>query len=189
VGHLSLLKILEAGKLTTNDVTIVSIPAWEIQQSMLDGKIDAGVTWEPYLTSTAEMMGGRVLITSREYPETIITSMTFDAAVVAERPEDVQKVVAAYFDTLEYIKKNPQDAYQRMGQAEGVSAAEFESHVAGIQYLDLTKNLDLFGAEGTGRIHQQTNRIAQFLFEQGTIRSYPDANQLLEPLFIRKLRP
>jgi NitT/TauT family transport system substrate-binding protein len=187
VGHLSLLKILQLGGLTTDDVTIISIPAWEIQQSMLDGKIDAGVTWEPYLTSTAEMMGGRVLITSREYPETIITSMVFDAAVVAERPADVQKVVAAYFDAVEYIQQNPQDAYERMGQAEGVSAAEFESHVAGIQYLDLAKNLDLFGAEGEGRAYAQTADIAQFLFEQGVIQSLPNASQLLEPLFVRKV--
>jgi NitT/TauT family transport system substrate-binding protein len=188
VGHLSLLKILELGKLTTKDVTIVSIPAWEIQQSMLDGKIDAGVTWEPYLTSTAEMMNGRVLITSRDYPETIITSMTFDAAVVAERPDDVQKVVAAYFDAMEYIKQNPQDAYQRMGQAEGVSVAEFASHVDGIQYLDLAKNLELFGEDNDGRIYQQANTIAQFLFEQGAIKSLPDIGQLIEPFFIRELR-
>jgi NitT/TauT family transport system substrate-binding protein len=187
VGHLSLLKILELGGLTTDDVTVISIPAWEIQQSMLDGKIDAGVTWEPYLTSTAEMMGGKVLITSREYPETIITTMTFDAATIAERPDDVQKVVAAYFDALEYIKQNPQDAYERMGQAEGVSATEFESHVAGIQYLDLAKNLDLFGTEGEGRAYDQTHAIAQFLFEQGVINSLPDASQLLEPLFIREV--
>jgi len=187
VGDLSLLKILEASGLKTDDVTIVSIPAWEIQQSMLDGKIDAGVTWEPYLTSTANMMGGKVLITSRDYPETIITTMAFDAATLAERPSDVQKVVAAYFDALEYIKQNPQDAYQRMGQAEDVSAAEFESHVAGIKYLDLAANLDLFGAEGEGRAYDQTSAIAQFLFEQGVIQSLPNASQLLEPLFIRKV--
>lgn len=187
VGHLSLLKILEAGGLTTNDVTIVSIPAWEIQQSMLDGKIDAGVTWEPYLTSTADMQGGKVLITSRDYPETIITTMTFDAAVLKDRPADVEKVVAAYFDAMEYIKQNPQDAYQRMGQAEGVSAEEFESHVAGIHYLDLPANLDLFGAEGEGRGYTQTDAIAKFLFDQGVIESQPTAGQLLEPGFIREI--
>lgn len=187
VGHLSLLKILEAGKLTTNDVTIVSIPAWEIQQSMLDGEIDAGVTWEPYLTSTAKILGGKVLITSREYPETIITTMTFNAAVIADRPEDVQKVVAAYFDALEYIKQNPQDAYQRLGKAEGISTAEFESNAAGIQYLDWAANLELFGTKGEGRAYDQTNAIAQFLFDQNVIKSQPKASQLLEPRFIREL--
>ncbi|MBK7452991.1 MAG: ABC transporter substrate-binding protein [Anaerolineales bacterium] len=49
VGHFSLLKILEAAELTSDDITIVSIPTWEIQEAMLDGKIDAGVTWSPTL--------------------------------------------------------------------------------------------------------------------------------------------
>lgn len=187
VGHLSLLKILELGGLTREDVTIVSIPAWEIQQAMVNGKIDAGVTWEPYLTSTANMIGGKVLITSREYPETIITTMTFDAETVRQRPDDVQKIVAAYFEAVEYIKQNSQDSYQRMGQAEGISANEFESHVNGIQYLDLSANFDLYGASGEGRIYEQANIIAQFLFDQGVILNLPELDKLLDPSFVREL--
>ncbi len=184
VGHLSLLKILGLGGLTLDDVTIVSIPAWEIQQAMVNGEIDAGVTWEPYLTTTANMIEGRVLITSREYPETIITTMTFDAGTIRHRPEDVQKVVTSYFEAVKYIKENPQDAYARMGEAEGVSAQEFELHVSGIQYLDLASNQELFGMEGEGRIYDQTDAIAQFLFDQRVISTLPDIRKLLEPRFI-----
>jgi len=188
VGHLSLLKILEAGKLAENDVTIVNIPTWEIEQSMLNGIVDAGVTWEPYLTRTARETGGKVLITSREYPETIITTMTFDAAIVKRRPKDVQNIVAAYFDAVEYIKENPQDAYQRMGQAEGISAMEFEKQAAGIQYLQLADNLTLLDEQSEVHAYGQADTIAQFLFDQGIIQSMPDIHQLLTPLFIQTLR-
>ena len=188
VGHLSLLKILEAGELAENDVTIVNIPTWEIEQSMLNGIVDAGVTWEPYLTRTARETGGKVLITSREYPETIITTMTFDAAIVKQRPQDVQNIVAAYFDAVDYIKENPQDAYQRMGQAEGISAMEFEEQAAGIQYLHLADNLTLLDEQSEVHAYGQADTIAQFLFDQGIIKSMPDIHQLLTPLFIQALR-
>lgn len=188
VGHLSLLKILEAGKLAENDVTIVNIPTWEIEQSMLNGIVDAGVTWEPYLTRTARETGGKVLITSREYPETIITTMTFDAAIVKRRPKDVQNIVAAYFDAMEYIKEHPQDAYQRMGQAEGISAMEFEEQAAGIQYLHLADNLTLLDEQSEVHAYGQADTIAQFLFDQDIIKSIPDIHQLLTPLFIQALR-
>ena len=188
VGHLSLLKILEAGELAENDVTIVNIPTWEIEQSMLNGIVDAGVTWEPYLTRTARETGGKVLITSREYPETIITTMTFDAAIVKQRPQDVQNIVAAYFDAVDYIKENPQDAYQRMGQAEGISAMEFEKQAAGIQYLHLADNLTLLDEQSEVHAYGQADTIAQFLFDQGIIKSMPDIHQLLTPLFIQALR-
>ena len=187
VGHLSILKILEKTGISINDVTLVSIPAWEIQQAMIDGKIDAGVTWEPYLTSTAKLIGGKILITSREYPETIITTMTFDAKVVASRPEDVQKIVSAYFDAVEYTKQHPQQAFEIMGKAEGVSAEEFASHVDGIKYLDLNSNAELFGADSNGRIYTITQEISQFLADNNVIKTMPDVKKTLDPEFVLAL--
>ncbi len=187
VGHLSVLKILEKTKIDINEVTLISIPAWEIQQAMLGGQIDAGVTWEPYLTSTAEMIGGKVLITSRDYPETIITTMTFDSNVVESRPEDVEKIVSAYFDAVEYIKQHPQEAFAIMGQAEGVSAEEFASHVEGIKYLDLKDNMELFGTDSNGRIYATTDEISQFLVDNQITKNLPDIHKMLHPYFISQL--
>ena len=187
VGHLSVLKILEKTGININDVTLVSIPAWEIQQAMLDGKIDAGVTWEPYLTSTAKMIGGNILITSRDYPETIITTMTFDADVVESRPEDVGKIVSAYFDAVEYIKQHPQEAFKIMGQAEGISAEDFSSHVDGLKYLDLQNNVELYGTESNGRIFTTAKEISQFLADNQVIKNLPDVNQMLDSHFILNL--
>jgi len=188
VGHLSVLKILEKAGIGVEEVTLISIPAWEIQQAMLNGQIDAGVTWEPYLTETAQMIGGQVLITSRDYPETIITTMTFDANVIEQRPQDVQHVVDAYFEAVEYIKQNPLEAYTIMGEAEGVSAEEFALHVEGIKYLDREANIELFGMEGNGRIYAATQEIGTFLFENKVIRSLPEIHQLFEPAFTLNLK-
>ena len=187
VGHLSVLKILENGGISIDEVTLISIPAWEIQQAMINGDIDAGVTWEPYLTETAKLVNGKVLITSRDYPETIITTMTFDAKVVEERPKDVQAVVAAYFDAVEYIKQNPQDAFEIMGAAEGVSAEEFSSHVNGIKYLDLNANADLYGTDSNGRIYSATQEISDFLLENNVIKNSPDVRTMLNSQFILSL--
>lgn len=187
VGHLSVLKVLEQAGVGIEEVTLISIPAWEIQQSMLNGQIDAGVTWEPYLTETADMIGGTILITSREYPETIITTMTVDAETVRTRQKDIQNVVAAYFDAVEYMKQNPQEAYAIMGKAEGVSAEEFAAHVQGIKYVDLKDNAELFGANKDGRIFSVTEEISQFLLKNKIIHSLPDVQQLLEPAFVLNL--
>ncbi|HMZ07828.1 MAG TPA: MetQ/NlpA family ABC transporter substrate-binding protein [Anaerolineales bacterium] len=187
VGHLSVLKILEQAGINISEVTLMSIPAWEIQQAMINNQIDAGVTWEPYLTSTAEMINGKVLITSKEYPETIITTMTFDATVAENRKEDVQKIVAAYFDAVEYIKQHPQESYMIMGQAEGVSAEEFASHVEGIKYIDLSANMDLFSADSNGRIYAITDQIGQFLAENNVINYVPDVHKLLDAKFVQNV--
>lgn len=188
VGHLSVLKILEKADIKIEEVTLVSIPAWEIQQAMLNGQIDAGVTWEPYLTKTANMIGGQVLVTSRDYPESLITTMTFDADVIKSRPEDVQRIVDAYFDAVEYIKQNPLEAYAIMGAAEGISAEEFALHVEGIKYLDRDANMELFGANENGGIYNTAQEIGTFLFEKNVIKNLPEVQQLFEPVFLLKLK-
>lgn len=185
VGHFSLLKVLELGGLVEDDIKIVSIPAWEIKDAFLAGEIDAGVTWEPYLTSSATEGNGRVLITSREYPEAIITSMVFDAETIEDRPADVQKVVAAYFEAVDYIKQNQAEAYRIMGEAEGIDAEEFASHAEGLRYLDLDDNLELFGGDdGQGRIYSRATDLAEFLQSKGVTSTLPDTDKLLEGLFV-----
>jgi len=187
VGHLSVLKILEKAGIDISEVTLISIPAWEIQQAMLNNQIDAGVTWEPYLTSTAEMINGKILITSRDYPETIITTMTFDAQVAETRSNDVKKIVAAYFDAVEYIKQYPQESFEIMGAAEGVSVEEFASHVVGIRYIDLSANMELFGSDSNGRIYSIADQIGQFLVANNVINSVPDVHKMLEAGFVQNV--
>jgi len=189
VGHFSLLKVLELGDVAEDSIKIVSIPAWEIKDAFLAGKIDAGVTWEPYLTSSAAEGNGRVLITSRQYPESIITSMVFDAETIKERPVDVQKVVTAYFEAVEYLKQNREEAYRIMGEAEGIDAAEFASHAEGLRYLDLDDNLDLFGANGQGRIYSRARELADFLTNKGVTSTTPNTNTLLERMFVYGVEP
>lgn len=181
VGHYSLLKILERAGLTLDDITVVSIPAWEIREAFQAGTIDAGVTWEPYLTSTAQEIGGSVLITSRGYPETIITTLAFDAAVIRQRPEDVRRTAAAYFEAFAYLREHPREAYALMAQAEGVSPEEFAAHAEGLRYLDLNANMVLFGQ---GRLAALSRDIGAFLLRQGVIRSLPDAADILDGSFL-----
>lgn len=181
VGHYSLLKILERAGLTLEDITVVSIPAWEIREAFRAGAIDAGVTWEPYLTVAAQEIGGSVLITSRDYPETIVTTMAFDAAVAAKRPGDVRRVAAAYFEAFAYLREHPEEAHALMALAEGVGVAEFEAHLEGLRYLDLDANHALFER---GRLAALSRDIAEFLLRQGVIRSLPDAGGLLDGSFL-----
>ncbi len=185
VGHFSLLKALELGGLTEEDINIVSIPAWEIKDAFLAGQIDAGVTWEPYLTSSAQEGNGNVIITSRDYPNSIVTTMVFDAETADQRPEDVQKVVAAYFDAVKYIEQNPEEAYRIMGEAEGIDSAEFASHVEGLRYLNIQKNQEVF-QEG-GPLYKTAAELADFLAEKGVINQVPDIDTLLEPQFVHQL--
>ena len=188
VGHFSLLKALDTAGLEEEDITIVSIPAWEIKEAFLAGEIDAGVTWEPYLTSTAEEGGGQVIITSRDYPKAIVTTMVVSDDLIARRRDDMQKIVAAYFDAVQFIQEHPGEAYAIMAEAEGISAEEFVSHVEGIRYIDLAENKAAFGTAQDGELYAIGRDLAAFLYEKGVIKILSDVNDLLDGTFVNKLK-
>lgn len=177
VGHYSLLQILKRAGLTLGDITVVSIPAWEIKEAFLAGTIDAGVTWEPYLSASAAEGGGRVLITSRDYPDTILTTMAFAAEVVRDRPGDVRRVLAAYFEAFDFLRAHPREADEIMAKAEGIGVEEFLEHAKGLRYLDLAANKRLFA---DGRLAALTADIGAFLRGAGLIRATPDPKVLLD---------
>jgi len=188
VGHFSLLKALDTAGLKEEDISIVSIPAWEIKGAFVAGKIDAGVTWEPYLTSAAKDGDGRVIITSRDYPKTIVTTMAMSDDMIARRPDDVQKVVAAYFDAVKYMEAHPGEAYAIMAQAEGESVEEFAGHVEGIRYIDLEANRAAFGTARDGELFDVGRNLAAFLFEKSMIKTIPDIVGLMDGRFVNNLR-
>ena len=187
VGHFSLLKALDKFGLEEEDITIVSIPAWEIREAFLAGKIDAGVTWEPYLTSTAEEGKGQVIITSREYPGEIVTTMAVSGELIAERPGDVQKIVAGYFDAVAYIETNPDAAYAVMSKAEAVSVEEFAQHVEGIRYIDLSGNKSAFGPDQNGEMYDHGRDLIDFLAMKRVIKTRPEISNLLDGSFVNNL--
>lgn len=187
VSHYSLLQAIAHSGIAESDFTIVSIPAWEIKENFLAGKIDAGVTWEPYLTESAREGNGRVLITSRDYPRTIVTTMVMSEKLITTRRADAQKIVAAYFDALDYTFKNPDHAYDLMGKAEGVNRDEFASHVAGIQFFDVIANRNAFKPTHAESMYAQTEAIIDFLFKRNLIKTRPSANEILDGSFVQAL--
>jgi NitT/TauT family transport system substrate-binding protein len=184
VGHLSLLKALETAGLSEDDITIVSIAAWEIKEAFMKGEIDAGVTWEPYLTSSAEEGDGKVIITSRDYPKTIVTCMVASSELVEKRPKDLEKIVMAYFDAVSFLKENPEEAFRIMGEAEGVSGEEFADHVQGLVYFGLDQNRNAFGESGNGELYEIGEQIATFLLTTGVIDTPVRMTDIMDGRFI-----
>ena len=187
VSHYSLLQAIAKTGLTEADFTIVSIPAWEIKKNFLAGSIDAGVTWEPYLTETAREGNGHILVTSVDYPRTIVTTMAMSENLIQQRRADAQKIVAAYFDALAYTKTNQDHAYELMGKAEGVTRQEFAEHAAGLQFFNLPANRHAFNPQHGETMYAQTNAIIDFLYTRGLIKTRLTAQDVLDGSFIQAL--
>jgi NitT/TauT family transport system substrate-binding protein len=109
-------------------------------------KIDAAGVWEPWLTKAREQGGGHVLASTKEYPNLIVDCIAFNKDVVAQHPEDVQKIVNAIFRAIDYWKAHPDEANAIMAPHFQVDAAKYALILSGAKFADLTRNQQYFGS-------------------------------------------
>ena len=53
---------------------------------------------------------GRASLSSKDFPGTISDHLVVTPQLIKERKDDVQKLVNAWYDTLDFIKANPAEA-------------------------------------------------------------------------------
>ncbi|MBW9235287.1 ABC transporter substrate-binding protein, partial [Leptospira santarosai] len=98
------------------------------------GKVDAAVTWEPWLTKGAEA-NGKVLLTTKDLPGIILDTVAFKEDVIKDRPEDIKAFVKAMGEAMDYWKENEKEANEIMAKGLNIDVKEFEATVTGFEIL------------------------------------------------------
>ncbi len=106
-------------------------------------------------------------------------------ALVDDRPEDLQKLVNAWFMTLDYIEDNPDEAVEIMAERAGVSTEDYETYDAGTTLFSIDDNVAAFeSGDERANLDHNAEEITAFLLETELIEEEPDLSQLLDPQFI-----
>ena len=90
-------EMLRISNLTTDDVNLVKFDALEIPQRLKNNDIQAGHTWEPYL-SEAIKQGARPLFTSKQTSGLILDLVAFRNETIRDRPQDLRAFVRGLID-------------------------------------------------------------------------------------------
>jgi ribosomal protein L11 methylase PrmA len=80
------LQALADSNIKEDQVNIVEMGSSDAGDAFLAGKIDAAVTWEPFLSSAGKREGGHILVSSAEYPRAIIDVLTVNSNFSKENP-------------------------------------------------------------------------------------------------------
>lgn len=185
VAQFLLALVLDDAGLTFDDVTIVELPTAEAAAAFKAGEVDVIGAYAPFTTTALERPGSSVLATSAEFPGAIPDHLTFDSSFVDENPEEVQKVVQAWFDTLAWIAENRDEAVAIMARQAGVSVADYLTYDAGTTIFDKADNLEAF-SPGDSPVHLDfmAAQIAEFLVEVGLVEQEPSLADLFDPSFV-----
>jgi NitT/TauT family transport system substrate-binding protein len=185
-GELLVITMLERNGLTTDDVTLVNTEAEAIPARLQAGDLQAGQTWDPYI-SEAVKAGAKVLFSTKETPGLIPGVMVFRNNILINRPNDIQAFTRAWFQAVDYWKANPEKGNALIAKKFNIKPKEVS-----LDGLDLFSRQDNLKALTLGTttesLHYTAKLYADYYIRTGGLSTAPDIQKLIDPSFVQQLK-
>lgn len=180
------LYLLKQEGIDFKEIDAQNMTAGDAGAAFVANKVDAAVTWEPWLTKAKNTDFGNVLMTSDASPGVITSTIAMRRDFVKENPKAVKALVKSWFEAMEFYQTNKQEALEIMGKAMGQSPAELEESLKGIRLYDEEGNKQLFGTkEQPGELYNLTKLGAEFWKEHKLIDHEPNIDDLIDYSFVQ----
>lgn len=165
-----LTALADASSLSEEDITLAEMSdTTEAGLAFMSGQVDAAIMWEPELSEALESVeGAHALVTSADYPETILDSLVVTDSYAQEHPEVVEAVAEAWYKAVDYLNENPEEAYEMMASGfEEVTAEDIAGDVEGLQFFGREDNAALNDSASERSIMAISQDMADFWMEKG----------------------
>ncbi len=177
--------VLSQNGLKLSDLKAVDMKAGDAGAAFVAGKVDAAVTWEPWLSKAKETPFGGVLLSSDKTPGIIVDSLAFKPSFLKKRGADVKKIVAAWNEAVKFAADNPKDADAIMAKFTNQKPEEFTKEKGGVRFYGEKENKEYFGtSQKPGLLYRVTQRAADLWFDLKFIKSKPKAADLIDGSFL-----
>ncbi|MEP0882871.1 ABC transporter substrate-binding protein [Trichocoleus sp. ST-U3] len=186
VDHFLLLLGLKKAGLTQADITFQPLETGAASAAFVAGQVDAVGVFAPFTSKALERAGSKELFSSKDFPGAIPDHLTVSRKLINERPQDVQALVNTWFDTLAFIRTNPDKAYAAMAKRAGVTVDEYKKYEAGTKIFTIEDNLKAFspGNDMTS-LGYAAQEISKFLVEAKLAKQAPNLTQIFDDQFIK----
>jgi len=143
-SEILLAEALEDAGMSFEDIEVVESSADKVTPMVLADRVDAGVTYEPYVSEAiAADAGVRALLTAGDYPGLITDVLVVRNDVLDERPDEVREVLAAWDDAVNFTVENTDEGRAIIAKGVGSDAADLASAFDGVHYYTLAENREL----------------------------------------------
>lgn len=185
--HFLMLKGLEANGMTEKDVQFTNIKVQDCPAAMLSKQVDAAVVWEPSRTKILkDLKGSTAVFDSADVPGAIPDLLVMKSDIVAKRPADVQKIVDAWYDAIDWWKKNPDAAVKILAKRTDTPVADYKSFVMGTKIFSASQALAAMQkSSAPTSLYVSGAANAKLLVAAQQIPKVPDYASAIEPKFTR----
>ena len=187
VDHFLLLKALDKNGMTEKDIQFTNIKVQDCPAAMLSKQVDAAVVWEPSLDKILkDVKGSKALFTSKDVPGAIPDLLVMKSDIVAKRPEDVQKIVDAWYDAIDWWKKNPDAAVKILAKRTDTPVADYKAFVKGTKIFSAPESLAAMQkSPALTSLYSSGQSNSEFLVKADQVKSVPNYAAAIEPKFVQ----
>jgi NitT/TauT family transport system substrate-binding protein len=181
--YFALAWILKKNGLSVKDVKVVNLEPQAAANAMIAGTadIDAGMTYEPYLSAVrSKPEAGKIIATTLDYPM-VMDTFGCTPKFLGDNPKAAKALADSYFEALEMIQKEPKKSFEIMGTDVKQSGEQFEGSQKYLRWQDRAANQKFFAGEHA----QFSKEAADLLMEAGIIKSMPDMSKLADTRFLK----
>lgn len=157
--HYLLLKLLEANKLTLNDINVVYLPPSDARAAFEKGAVDAWVIWDPFFAAAEQQIGARVIATG----DNLVSNHQFylaDRKFAEAHPKVIQAVVNELNLSTEWVEAHQDEAAKLLQQPTGLDSSILKSSISRMG----------FGVTPiSAQVAKEQQQVADAFFEQKLI--------------------
>jgi NitT/TauT family transport system substrate-binding protein len=180
-----LAQVLAQNGMSEKDVKLLNMTAGDAGAAFIAGNVPVAVTWEPWLSRAAKSGKGKVLVSSKAYPDLIVDAFAFRRDFVAAHPDAVANFIAGYFDAIAYWQQNQADANAIVAQGTKSDPAGVASDLTTIHLYTKDEAKTFMGtAQQPGRIYQLVKAASDFWKAKGDTTTDADVNATIDPSFL-----
>ena len=185
VDHFLLLQGLAEAGMTEDDIDFQGLPTASAAAAFAGGQFDCVGVFAPFTTQALGREGSTVLFSSADFPGAISDHFVATAAAAEEHPAELQKLVDAWYMTMDWIAANPEEATAIMAAAAEVTPEEYADYAEGTTIFDADEALDSFQdrPDDPTSLPEMARRINPFLVSSGLTEQEADLGDLFIPDF------
>lgn len=166
------------------DIEVVPTDADQVASMLVSGKVQAGVTYEPYVTQALATNDALSMLESgADYPGLISDVLVVRNDVLKERGDEVAEVIAAWGDATDFTDENTEEGRAIIAKAIGESPEDLASAFDGVHFYTIAENREQL--EGTFATETLPS-LAKVAESIGLIKGSVDAASIIDASYLGK---
>ena len=172
---------LQKAGLTEKDIQLVNMNPDDAGAAFAAGKLDAAVTWEPWITKVSAEKMGHVIFSSKDTPNLILDVLAVNTKAAAKKTAETRAFLRALNRGYDFVLAHRDEAAALAGKALEQKADEVKPMLDKVNLYGKSKNLEVLA----GPAAEASKQVAKFFKDQRVNDTLVDTTTLFDASYLK----